>query len=246
MGKSCYIIGPIGKPDTEERKWADFVKDSIVAPVVTKLDYGPPQRSDKDQTESMIMTGIVQQMFEADLVIADLTNRNPNVFYELGIRNCARKPIVHLIKDDQSPPFDLASNRAIDVSRDYEIVIKAQREIKERIETIEKKSEQFYSHVEVYMLRKQLDILKEPEVKAKDEIARALSLLLTMTEFNSDMLQRLCSATVGKPKELPSYSDLMNLSGQVAKLLKLDNQTIAEAQRERSSLTTTAPLEFDT
>lgn len=59
MGETCYIIGPIGKPESKEREWADFVKDLIIEPVVTALGYESPRRSDKDHAEAMIMTGIV-------------------------------------------------------------------------------------------------------------------------------------------------------------------------------------------
>jgi hypothetical protein len=177
-------------------------------------------------------------MFEADLVIADLTCYNPNVFYELGIRNCAHKPIIHLIKTDQSPPFDLAGNRAIFVSRDHEIVLKAQTEIAERIEAIKTKPEQFYSHVQIYMQSKELDALKKAEGKAESQIADALSLLLNMVESNSNMLVRLCSATVGKPKKMieMSYSDLINLTDHAK----------VEVKNKQSSLTTTEPPEFGT
>ena len=214
MGKSCYIISQIGKPDTPERKWADFVKDRIISPVVTELGYDTPQRSDKDLTESLIMTGIVQQMFESELVIADLTNRNPNVFYELGIRNCAHKPVIHLIEDGQSPPFDLAGNRAIFVSRDHERVIKAQAEIKERIESIEKKPELFSSHVQTYMLSKKLDIMSKEldtlktDGKTKDTVMiDVLQNLVRLTVSNSEKLDRLCNATVGKLKPMRLLSD---------------------------------------
>lgn len=247
MGKTCYIISQIGKPDTPERKWADFVKDRIISPVVTELGYKTPQRSDKDQAESMIMTGIVKQMFEADLVIADLTNRNPNVFYELGIRNCAHKPVIHLIEDGQSPPFDLAGNKAIFVSRDHERVIKAQAEIKERIEAIEKDPKQFYSNVQTYMQSKELDALKTAGTTQDSVIAGALLHLRGIVESNSDMLERLCSATVGKLKPIRKLGDkeLTNLRVQVAKIMK-DEQTLAEILSKKSSLTTTEPPEFDT
>lgn len=231
MGKTCYIIGPIGKPDSAERKWADFVKDFIIKPIVTECGYQAPQRSDKDQAESLIMTGIVQQMFEADLVIADLTAHNPNVFYELGIRNCAQKPVIHLIKDGESPPFDLAGNKAIFVSRDHPKVLEAQAEIKGRIEAIEKKPEQFYSHVQTYMQAKELDALKRNGTETESLIAATIQGLTMMVAFNSDKLDRLCSATVGR----------LDPSVEVKKII----ENMMKSAGEQSSVTTTAPPELD-
>ena len=209
MEKTCYIIGPIGKPDSDVRKWADFVKSHIIKPVVTECGYQDPQRSDIDQAESSIMTGIVQQMFGADLVIADLTGHNPNVFYELGIRNCAKKPVIHLIKDGQSPPFDLAGNRAISISTDHVETLKAHAEIKERIKAIEKNPDQFFSHIEIYMLTQGLDVLKKAGTQADSGIADTLKVLLAMTESNSDRLGRICRATVGEVLQMPEYPDNM-------------------------------------
>lgn len=237
MGKICYIIGPIGESDSEERKWADFVKDYIIEPVVTKLGYEPAKRSDKDHAEAMIMRGIVQQMFEADLVFADLTDRNPNVFYELGIRNCAHKPVIHLIKDCQTPPFDLAGNRAIFINRDHERVLKAQAEIAERVKAIEKKPEQFYSAVQTYMQSKELDALKAGGDQAESQIADTLSLLLHIVESNSGMLVKLCSATVGKPQKI-----ILTL----ADFLKLRDQEYVKIKNKQGSLTTTEPPDCDT
>jgi len=51
---------------------------------------------------------------DSPLVIADLTNHNPNVFYELGIRHSIGKPIIQLIKRGQKIPFDLAAIRTIE------------------------------------------------------------------------------------------------------------------------------------
>lgn len=237
MGKKCYIIGPIGAPESEERKWADFVKESIVAPVVKEHGYDAPQRSDKDQTESMIMTAIVEQMFEADLVIADLTGHNPNAFYELGIRNSARKPVIHLIREGQSPPFDLAGNRAIFISRDYERVLTAHGEIKERIEAIEKKPDQFYSHIQTYMQSKQLDALKTAGDEEKNQIVEVLQHLLTMVESTSDVLGEVHKVTVGQSKRSRrvSWSDL----------IRIDDDTGVKFREKPVSLTTTQAQVLD-
>jgi nucleoside 2-deoxyribosyltransferase len=237
MGKSCYIIGPIGEPESKEREWADFVKKHIIEPVVKGIGYDPPQRSDEDHAEAIIMTGIIQKMFEADLVIADLTGNNPNVFYELGIRNCARKPVIHLIQDGQSPPFDLKGNRAIFVGRDHEIVLKAHEEITNRIEAIEKKPEQFYSHVQIYMQTKELDVLKKEGSEKEGKIADTLRILLTLAESNSGMLVRLNNAIKEKPKRslAASYLDSLNIT---------DNAK-AEIKDDRSSVTKTEPMDIN-
>jgi hypothetical protein len=48
----------------------------------------------------------------ADLVVADLTGANPNVYYELALRHSTAKPFVHLAREGTEIPFDI---RVMDV-----------------------------------------------------------------------------------------------------------------------------------
>ena len=159
--KTCYIISQIGKPNSEERKWANFVRENIIKLAVIDCGYTEPVRADDPDTATdLIMMDIIEQMFNADLVVADLTDFNPNVFYELSIRHCANKPVIHLIKEDQMPPFDLKDNKVIFISRDREKVIASISEIQERVKAIEKNPDKFYSQVQVYMQLNELKLLK--------------------------------------------------------------------------------------
>ena len=49
------------------------------------------------------------------LVVADLTDHNPNVFYEVAIRHAMQKPLVQLIDENQRIPFDVSDVRTIKV-----------------------------------------------------------------------------------------------------------------------------------
>ena len=164
MKKTCYIIGPIGEPDSDKRKWADFVKNQVIDPVVTKCGYEAPQRSDTDLSQALIMKGIIDQMFNADLVIADLTFSNANAFYELAIRHCIQKPVIHLLKKDESPPFDVKDHRVIPVDTDPKNVLEAKVAIEKRIGAIETNPNQPYSHIPMSMQGNELDLLS-PEDK---------------------------------------------------------------------------------
>jgi len=189
--KTCFIISQIGKPDSEERKWADFVRDNIIKPSMKESGYTEPLRADAPDTE-LLMTDIIEQMFKADLIVADLTNFNPNVFYELGIRHCAtNKPVIHLIKDDQKPPFDLAGNKVIFISRDYEKVVEAISEIQERVKSVEKEPGKFYSQVQVYMQLNELDQLKESHGGLERDIYDSLKLLTRLCQSNANILKEL-------------------------------------------------------
>ena len=49
----------------------------------------------------------------ADFVIADITGRNPNVLYELGIAHTLAKPVMIISRDAADIPIDLATRRVI-------------------------------------------------------------------------------------------------------------------------------------
>lgn len=85
----------------------------------------------------LITKAIIEQIISSDLVIADLTGSNPNVFYELAIRHSYRKPAIQIIKGTVDIPFDVANVRTVS----YEITLAgaevAKREISSMMETIE-------------------------------------------------------------------------------------------------------------
>lgn len=60
-----------------------------------------------------ILKDIIQPIFEADIIIADLTDLNPNVLYELGVAHTFNKKTIIITQDDLGQlPFDLKQYRA--------------------------------------------------------------------------------------------------------------------------------------
>lgn len=107
----CFVISPIGDEGTETRKHADQVLKFVITPVL-KEDY-KIQRADKIATPGVITTQIVDRLLKADLVVADLTEHNANVFYELAVRHAFRKPFIQLISSQWRLPFDVAGMRTV-------------------------------------------------------------------------------------------------------------------------------------
>lgn len=74
--KLCFVISPIGDPDSATRKRADQVLKHIVGPAAESCDY-TALRADEIDTPGMITSQVIQHVVNATLVIADLTERNP-------------------------------------------------------------------------------------------------------------------------------------------------------------------------
>ena len=136
--KTCFIIGPIGDPKSEIREWADKILKYVIAPALKKCGYENPLRADQIAKSGMITFEIFQHLLFDDLVIADLTNRNANVYYELGIRHAARKPFVQVIREGEEIPFDTKDLRTIKIGTDIEIATKASLDLETYIPEVEK------------------------------------------------------------------------------------------------------------
>jgi hypothetical protein len=74
------------------------------------------ERADHIAQPGMIDSQVISRLIEADLVVADLTTRNANAFYELGIRHMLQMPIIHLFKRGEKIPADVAPYRATEFS----------------------------------------------------------------------------------------------------------------------------------
>ena len=89
--KNCFIVCPIGNEDTETRKRSDSLYKHVILPVCKETGF-EAIRIDKENTTGSITEEIFKHLNEDDLVIADLTENNPNAFYEMGYRSALNKP----------------------------------------------------------------------------------------------------------------------------------------------------------
>ena len=91
----------------------DVLKESI-RPAVT--DNGLEcQRADDIHNNEEIMEDVWERIWECRIVIADLTDDNPNVFYEVGIADTLGKNVIFIAQHNSSghPPFDVSARRII-------------------------------------------------------------------------------------------------------------------------------------
>ena len=109
--KKCFVIAPIGDKDSPTRKRSDAVLEHVFKKALSP-EYCV-KRADEISEPGMITSQILQAIQDYDLVLADLTEHNPNVFYELAVRHAIDKPIIHVIDTHFGIPFDVAGFRTI-------------------------------------------------------------------------------------------------------------------------------------
>ena len=71
------------------------------------------ERVDEQLYTEGMLSRIYSQIEEADIIITDMTGRNPNVFYEVGYAHAKNKLCLHLTQDTTDIPFDLQHQRHI-------------------------------------------------------------------------------------------------------------------------------------
>lgn len=108
----CFVAAPIGEPASPTRKRSDSVLKDVVRPGAGECGY-EALRADEIDEPGVITNQIIERVISSPMLIADLTDANPNVYYELAIRHLVRKPAIHMIHSTQRPAFDLGGNRTI-------------------------------------------------------------------------------------------------------------------------------------
>ncbi len=108
----CFVIGPIGPPNSDTRKHADQLLHHIIEPAAAASGFSA-LRADGINSSGIISSEIITLPRDAAMVVADLSFGNGNAFYELAIRHLLRRPFVHMIREGDDIPFDAFANRAV-------------------------------------------------------------------------------------------------------------------------------------
>lgn len=137
MPKTCFFISRIGDSGSPERDFSDKLLKYIVAPVLEKCGYETPLRADQIAKPGLITTDVFTHLWNDDLVLADLTGGNPNVFYELAVRHIRRKPFIHMIHAGSVIPFDISISRTIVFGFDIAVVASPKQALEAMVKTSE-------------------------------------------------------------------------------------------------------------
>ncbi len=185
--KTCFVIAPIGKEGSETRKHSDQVLEYIIKPAMEDCGY-EAKRADEISTLGIITTNIIQRIFDAPLVIAVLTDHNPNVFYELAIRHAARKPVIQLIKHDQEIPFDVNQQNTIKYELDLPGAKACIEKIIEQVSAINQHDKEINNPISVAIDLQALGRSKDPLAQSYAEI---ISMLQGITQQLNVMRRQL-------------------------------------------------------
>jgi hypothetical protein len=185
---TCFIIAPIGDLDSETRKRSDQIFKYVFEPAAKECGY-EAIRADHITEPGMITSQIIQHIIDDPIVIADLTGKNPNVFYELAIRHAIRKPYAQIVEAGELIPFDVAGLRTIDINhRDLDSVDSAKRELIKQIKSMQQEGSEANSPISITL---DLDRLRRSEIPEKRQLADVLTAINDLKSefisFKNDM-----------------------------------------------------------
>jgi hypothetical protein len=119
----CFVLMPF-------REELDDIYREIIKPAVVNNGM-KCIRADEIYNVGPIMDDVWEQIQKASIIVAELTGRNPNVFYELGIAHAIKKKAILLTQSIEDIPFDLRHQRCIVYSNTYKgaITLKEQLDL---------------------------------------------------------------------------------------------------------------------
>ncbi len=104
--KMVFVLSPFEEP-------FDTIYSDHIRPAIEKIDGFRCLRADDICDNRPIIEDVWQYINEARMLVAELTGRNPNVFYEVGIAHTVGKEVILLTQSIEDVPFDLRHLRCI-------------------------------------------------------------------------------------------------------------------------------------
>lgn len=175
----CFFITPIGGKDTDIRRRANGLFSMVVQPIANEYGMDAVVAHKKDNTGD-ITSGIVNDIYKAKLVIADLTTLNPNVMYEIALRDAMKKPIILIAEEGTKLPFDIATMNTIMYTNDFLGTQELQESLRKRIAKIN-----FENYKAVNLITQSeasISLYEEVELVSNPDVAQILKGILNEFE----------------------------------------------------------------
>ena len=106
----------------------DDIYRLFLHPTLTECGFDV-KRADDITSQQNILRDVINGIVDRDLIIADLTGANPNVFYELGVAHALGKPVILITQNIDKLPFDLEQYRSLGYSRDFASIEQVKRNL---------------------------------------------------------------------------------------------------------------------
>ena len=195
--KKCFVITPIGDDCSTIRRDTEGIIKAIIKPVLDP-EYEIIV-AHKINEQGTITKQIIQHIYLDELVIANLTGRNPNVMYELAFRHSLGKPVIIIAEKKTSIPFDIITERTIFYQNDALGVLELQDELRKALKSINFTEKRSPIYDILYSLNNDIKILELSE-KTDPENMDTLKYILNRLDSIEKSVQ-LYSSSPSFPEE---------------------------------------------
>lgn len=160
-GRKCFIITPIGSSEDAIFRHINGVIQSVIRPVLKEYGFSDVRAAHEISDPGSINNQLVNRIIDDDLVIANLTGKNPNVMYELCLRHAVAKPVIHICEEGTILPFDIKGERTIFYTNDMYGCGELKRELMDTLKCIDYEAE--YKDNPIYSAIKISSIIKNSD-----------------------------------------------------------------------------------
>ncbi len=244
--KRCFVIMPISETKScTEEEWT-HIFDQMIKPAVTGSKLGFTCDRVKPMTGNLIKD-ILNELNTADVVIADLTDRNPNVFYELGVRHTLRNRTILVAQNEDDIPSDLQSYWVVIYEKGLAGVENFKRKIREILKGMRDNPEKADSPVFDFLIAKNITLLSQE----KSATVKKLTALLSELSYNLKQIDTVLKTAnknrglkLGKKEKELTALDIRFQNACISLLLStnyvvLPKDMLAELQSVNSTIATT-------
>lgn len=240
----CFVIMPFTTPDGYEADHFNKIYEQLFKPAIERAGY-KPHRVDEDNASNTIQSKIIRRLIDAPMVLCDLSTRNPNVLYELGMRHAFDKPVLLVQEKNTQRIFDISGIATVDYrgSRLYDEVIEDQNLIAKALkETAEARKS--YSVLNTY----KLDAAKvnhSGEMTSDDRISLQLAVITDSINSIGERLDRVEQSGLSKTAEIDAITRYKaNEANRMLKQAVDQAQLIIERYREEEVLSASERMEM--
>lgn len=230
MEPECFVVMPVTDPEGYVPGHFMSIYQDILAPACEQAGY-KPTRADQVREANIIHLDILRRLLESPMVICDLSSRNPNVLFELGLRQAFDRPVV-LVQEVGTPQiFDIAPIRYIEYRREQKFreVVEDQNKIAKAITSTKEaydKGVGVNSIVRILALTKPAS-LPELQNASKDPVLQIIR--AELSELRQELRRSLIRRSIQVEDELFAsdidqiQATLMELSDSLADMSKAGN-----------------------
>jgi hypothetical protein len=225
--KTCFVITPIGETESPERRRAEGIYDAVIRPVLEVAGFEVTV-AHKIAKPGSITNQVIELLLTADLVIANLTELNPNVMYELAVRHAARLPVVSVAEQGTTLPFDISDERALFYTDDMAGVMDLRPKLRAAVEAAVADE---HPDNPIYRTRQNMVMRAVAETDFQRYVVETLSKL----EDSVSLLEQDHSRGIGSARNNRSYST-DNFINSLRLDAKADPHRLMDFRRMLSSL----------